>query len=139
MAGLTGYTSITKGLFAMLVQAENNIKTDAQEAALEAGIAGQAAIKHKIDTTPSSLSPGKDNRNWTWAMNNAVDSDVKRNGNTITIRAGWLNTQEAYFLIQEHGGPSPKGGLSTIEPMNALIAGEAAMLDTLKGWGLKIQ
>ena len=132
MAGLVGYQTITNGLFQMLMQAERNVNADTQEAALEAAIAGQEAIKHAIDTTPSALSPGKDNRNWTFHMNQSVDSDVKRNGTTISIRAGWIRTQEAYFLIQEHGQ-------GTITPMNALFAGHQAMLDTLKGWGIKVQ
>lgn len=134
MAGLTGYKNITDGLFAQLVQAEKNVKIDAQEAALEAAIAGEEMIRHIIDTTESSLSPGKDNRNWTFRMRQAVDSDVKRNGNTITIRAGWLQDQELYFLVQNDGG---EVNGKTITPMNALMAGHVEMLKTLTRWGLK--
>ena len=132
MAGLVGHQNITKGLFQMLMQAERNVNADAQEAALEAAIAGQAAIKHTIDTTPSAIVPGKTNRNWTFHMNESVDADVKRTGTTIRIRAGWINNKEEYFLIQEHGQ-------GTITPMHALFAGHQAMLDTLKGWGIKVQ
>jgi hypothetical protein len=134
MAGVTGYRSLVDGLFNHYMGMERQILTDAQEAALEAAIAGEAAIKHAIDTTPSSLSPGKNNRNWTFHMNYSVDSKVIRNGNTITMRAGWLETQEGYFLIQEDGG-TVHG--TTVTPMRALMAGHAAMIDTLKGWGLK--
>lgn len=138
--GLTGYQSIRDGLFQMLMQAERNVTRDSQEAALEAAIAGEAMIKHVIDTTESSLSPGKSNRNWTFNMNHSVDSDVKRNGTSITVRAGWINNQEAYFLLQNDGGDLVRNGVTTtITPMNALMAGHDAMLDTLKGWGLKIQ
>lgn len=136
MAGLVGYQNISKGLFQMLMQAERNVNADAQEAALEAAIAGEEKIKQVIATTPSSLSPGKTNRNWTYNMTNSVDSDVKRRGTTISLRAGWLYNKEGYFLIQNDGG-NVNG--TTITPMNALMAGHQAMLDTLKGWGIKVQ
>lgn len=136
MTGLVGHQNITKGLFQMLMQAERNVNADTQEAALEAAIAGQEAIKRTIDTTESSLSPGKPNRNWTFHMNQSVDADVRRTGTTIRIRAGWIKTKEAYFLIQEDGG-TVHG--TTITPMNALFAGHQAMLDTLKGWGIKVK
>jgi len=135
MAGLTGYKNITDGLFAQLVQAEKNVKTDAQEAALEAGIAGEEQIRFIIDHTASSLRPGKDNRNWTFAMKQAVSSDVQRNGNTISIRIGWLKEQELYFLLQEYGADMPDG--RTVTPMNALIAGQVEMLKVLTRWGFK--
>lgn len=135
MAGLTGYQNIRDGLFAQLVEAEAAVKADAQEAALEAGIAGEEMVRWVIDHTPSSLSPGKDNRNWTFAMNHAVDSKVDRNGNTITVRAGWLNEQELYFLLQEYGATMPDG--RHITPMNALMAAHVEMLKTLTRWGLK--
>ena len=135
MAGLTGYKNIRDGLFAQLVQAEKNVKDDAQEAMLEAAIAGEEMVKHIINTTESSLSPGKDNRNWTFHMNQAVDSEVKRNGNTITGRIGWLKDQEFYFLIQEYGADMPDG--RHVTPMNALIAGQVEMLKTLTRWGFK--
>lgn len=138
--GLTGHKQLTDGLFQQLMQAERNIKADVQDAALEAGIAGQERIKWTIDHTESSLSPGKMDRNWTWKMNDSVDSKVERNGNTITIRAGWLQTKETYFLIQNYGGDLVRNGVTTtITPMNALWEGHNAMLDILKGWGLKIQ
>lgn len=139
-SGVTGHRKITNGLFQMLMQAERNVKADTQEAALEAAIAGEARVKEIIATTESSLSPGKMNRNWTWNMTNSVDSDVRRNGNTITIRAGWLQNKEAYFLIQNDGGNLVRNGVTTtITPMNALMAGHDAMLDTLKGWGIKVR
>lgn len=134
MAGVDGYRGLVDGLFRLYMDAETRVLGDAQEAALEAAIAGEAAVKHTIDTTPSSLSPGKQNRNWTFHMNQSVDSKVIRNGNTITIRVGWTDIQEGYFLIQEDGG-TVHG--TTVTPMNALMAGHAAIIDTLKGWGLK--
>jgi len=130
MAGVTGHQNITKGLFQMLMEAERSVKADVQEAALEAAIAGEEMVRHVIATTPSAIVEGKDNRNWTFNMSESADSDVRRNGNTITIRAGWLENKEGYFLIQEHGQ-------GTITPMNALMAARTEMLKTLTRWGLK--
>jgi hypothetical protein len=134
VAGVIGHRQLTDGLFQHLLGMEKQMKTDVQDAALEAAIAGQEAIKYTIDTTESSLSPGKPHRNWTHRMNYAVDARVDKRGNTITIRAGWLSDKAGYFLIQEHGG-SVRG--TTITPMNALMAGHDAIIDTLKGWGIK--
>jgi len=134
MAGLTGHQKITKGLSQMLLEGERKVKVDTQEAALEAAIAGEDKVREIIDTTESSLREGKDNRNWTFAMRQAVDSDVRRNGNTITVRAGWLQDKKGYFLVQNDGG-SVNG--TTITPMNALMEGHTEMLKTLTRWGLK--
>jgi hypothetical protein len=136
MAGLTGYKSITDGLFQMLMAAEKGIKDDVQVAAIEAGIAGQAAAEWTIDNTESSLSPGKRDRNWTRNMRDSLDAKVTRNGTTITIRVGWLQNKEGYFLTQEDGG-TLNG--TTITPMHALMNAHNAVLDTLKGWGIKPQ
>jgi len=134
MAGVNGHQKITKGLFDMLMRAERGVNADAQEAALEAAIAGEDRVREIIATTESSLSPGKDNRNWTFEMTNSVDSDVRRNGTTITIRAGWLENKKGYFLIQNDGGDLNG---TTITPMNALMEGHTEMLKTLTRWGLK--
>jgi hypothetical protein len=134
MAGVTGHRDITNGLFQMLMQAEKAVKDDTQTAALEAAIKGQAAAEWTIDNTESSLSPGKRDRNWTRNMRDSLDAKVTRNGNTISIRVGWLQNKEGYFLTQNDGG-TLNG--TTIEPMNALINGHNAILDTLKGWGIK--
>lgn len=136
MTGVTGHRNITNGLSQMLLQAERNMNKDVDEAALEAGIAGAEMVKHIIDTTESSLSPGKGNRNWTWEMNRSVDARVRRNGTTRTVRAGWLDNKEGYFLIQNYGGVVHG---TTITPMNALMAGHNEMLKTLSRWGLKVQ
>lgn len=136
MAGVTGHKALTDGLFQHLMEAERTIKRDVQEASLEAAIAGEDAVRETIDTTESSLSPGKMNRNWTYRMRQAVDSRVDQRGTTVSIRVGWLANKQGYFLIQEDGG---QVGNTTITPMNALMAGHHAVIDTLKGWGLKIQ
>lgn len=136
MAGVLGHKALTDGLFQHVLQGEKNMMADVEEAALEAGVAGLEAARWTIDNTPSSLSPGKPNRNWTYKMNQSLDADVKRNGNTTTIRVGWLRTKEKYFLIQEDGG---QVGEKVITPMNALMNGQHAVLDVLKGWGIKVQ
>lgn len=138
MAGLIGHQSITKGLFAQMLGLERKIKSDTQEAALEAAIAGEEMVKHIIDTTESSLSPGKMDRNWTHNMNDSVDSRVDRRGNTISIRVGWIRNKETYFLLQNDGTDLIQNGrVTTITPMNALMAGHEEMLKTLTRWGIK--
>lgn len=138
MAGLTGYAGITKGLFDMLMAAERGIKADVQEAALVAAIAGEEEVRHIIDTTESSLRPGKMNRNWTFQMRQAVDSRVDPRGTTISIRVGWINIQEGYFLLQNDGADLVRNGhTTTITPMNALMAGHTAILKSLTRSGLK--
>jgi hypothetical protein len=130
MAGVMGHKALTQGLFQNVLAQEKAMLTDVQEAALEAGIAGLDAMRERIDTVESALRPGKIGRNWTYKMRRSTDVDVRRNGNTTTIRVGWLVTKEDYFTIQEHGQGS-------IWAMNSLMDGHAAILDTLKGWGLK--
>ncbi|WP_346924994.1 hypothetical protein [uncultured Arthrobacter sp.] len=134
MAGVTGHRDITNGLFQMLLQGERGMKKDVQEAALEGAIAGQQAVEWTIDNTPSSLSPGKRDRNWTRDMRDSVDARVTPNGTKTTIRVGWLVNKRGYFLTQNDGG-TLNG--TTITPMNALMNGHDAIIDTLKGWGIK--
>jgi hypothetical protein len=136
MAGLLGHKALTNGLFQHVLQAEKGMMADVEEAALEAGVAGLEAARWTIDNTPSALSPGKPNRNWTFKMNQSLDADVRRSGNTTTIRVGWLRIKEKYFLIQNDGGNL---GEKVITPMNALMNGQHAIKDTLKGWGIKVQ
>lgn len=134
MAGLTGRKDVTDGLFRHFLDAEKSVLRDAQEAALEAGVNGQAMMEWTIDHTESSLRPGKPHRNFTFEMRNSLDSKVVRRGNTISIRAGWLGNKQQYFLKQEYGGPFNG---TTITPMNALMAGHTEMLKTLTRWGMK--
>lgn len=136
MSGLIGHKALTGGLFQHILQAEKGMMADVEEAALEAGVAGLEAARWTIDNTPSSLSPGKPNRNWTFEMKHSLDADVRRRGNTTTIRVGWLRTKRKYFLIQNDGGQL---GEKVITPMNALMNGQNAIKDTLKGWGIKVQ
>lgn len=136
MAGIVGRKEVNDGLQSWLMGLEKEMNKDVAEAALEAGVRGQAMMEHVIDTTESALSPGKPNRNWTFKMRNALDSKVDRRGTTITVEAGWLYTKEGYFILQDKGG---KLGDRIITPMNALMAGHNEMLKTLSRWGVKVQ
>lgn len=136
MAGIVGRKEFNDGLRDWLMDLEKGVNKDTQEAALEAGVRGQAMMEHVIDTTESSLSPGKPNRNWTFNMRNSLDSKVERRGTTINVEAGWLNNKEGYFLLQEDGG---KLGDREIVPMHALDQGYNEMLKTLSRWGLTVQ
>lgn len=136
MAGLAGHKGVTDGLLGLLNAAEKSVTTDIQDVALEAAIAGENAAHQKVNTTPSALSPGKPNRNWTFQMNQAITSSVTRRGTTISIRVGWLKVKQGYFLTQEHGG-NLRG--TTIPAMNALLAGYNEIHRTLRLNGLKVQ
>jgi hypothetical protein len=140
VAGIVGRKEVNDGLRSWLMGLEKGMNADVQEAALEAGIRGQAMMEHAIDTTESSLSPGKMNRNWTFNMRNSLDSKVARKGTTISVETGWLTNRETYFLLQEHGADLVNGSkVTVITPMNALIAGHEEMLKTLSRWGVKVQ
>lgn len=136
MAGIEGRKEFNDSLQSWLMGLEKDMNKDVQEAALEAGVRGQAMMEHVIDTTESSLSPGKPNRNWTFNMRNSLDSKVGRRGTTISVETGWLDNKEGYFLLQDDGG---KLGDRTITPMHALDQGYNEMLKTLSRWGLKVQ
>jgi hypothetical protein len=136
MTGLVGHKQVTDGLLGAIRGYEKHLLTDIQDVALQAAIDGEQAAHDTIDNTPSGLRPGKAHRNWTYKMNQSLDSDVKRRGNTITLRAGWLNVKEGYFLLQEYGFTK---GAVTVAPMHALQAAHTAMLRTLTLNGLKRQ
>jgi hypothetical protein len=134
--GLIGHKEVTDGLLGAIRGYENHLLKDIQDVALTAAIDGEQAAHDTIDNTPSGLRPGKPNRNWTFKMNQSLDSKVERRGNTITLRAGWLNIKEGYFLLQEEGFTK---GAVTVAPMHALQAAHTAMLRTLTLNGLKAQ
>jgi hypothetical protein len=135
-AGLIGHNEVTSGLLGNIRALEKHIYTETQNIALDAAVAGEQAAKDTIDNTPSGLRPGKPNRNWTFKMRQSLDSDVKRRGNTITLRAGWLNIKEGYFLLQERG--FTKGAI-TVAPMHALQAAHLAMTKHLTRSGVKLK
>lgn len=85
---------------------------------------GADEMVNAIETTPSSIVPGKDNRVDTGLMKDSVDvedvhqvSSAKYEGSV-----GWVYLIEDYFLVQEHGGMSSGllRGNRRITPMHAL-------------------
>lgn len=136
MAGLTGHGGVTDGLLEGIRGLEDFVSTEIQDIALEAAIKGEEAAHETINSTPSSLSPGKPNRNWTFKMNQSITADVRKRGTTITVRVGWLNVKEAYFLIQEDGG-EVRG--VTVAPMHALQNAYSEMTKHLTRSGVKVQ
>ena len=135
MAGLVGHEDVTGGLMKMLDDADKSAFVGVMKAAQEAGKAGQIAIQDTIDSTPSSLSPGKPDRNWTHKMRNSAAWDVEMTGDIITVRAGWLVEKEGYFLIQEHGGLVDG---KTVTPMRALMNAYFIMTQHLTQAGVKV-
>lgn len=122
MAGLTGYKQSTDKMRSDLTALQSSMDKTMDEAFLEAGIAAKQTMQTTIAHTPSSLRPGKPDRIWTAEMYNSVsESKVSRRGQTRTLQAGWLENQQDYFDLQEHGGPGPHG--IDITPMNMLVAG----------------
>lgn len=134
-AGFRGHKQVSDGLLGFVQDLEKHVLTETQDIALEAAIAGEKAMHDHIDVVPSSLRPGKVGRNWTYLMNQSVTSDVRRRGNTITLRIGWLQTKRRYFLLQEYG--TTKGDM-TIKPMRALQIGHTAMTKHLTRSGVKV-
>lgn len=59
-----------------------------------------------IDTTPSALVPGKDNRNWSGLMRKSVGFEiVNPSKGAYRLRVGWVDTEQDYFLWQDSGKP----------------------------------
>jgi hypothetical protein len=135
VAGLDGHKGVTDGLLAGIRGLEDFVNTEIQEIALEAAVAGENVAHETINSTPSSLSPGKPNRNWTFKMNQSLTSDVRKRGHTITLRVGWLDVKEGYFLIQNDGGTV--NGV-TVTPMNALMNAYTEMTKHLTRSGVKV-
>ncbi len=136
MAGLVGYGALTDGLLKHIQGIEAYVGTETLGIALGAADEGLKAAQDTIDKTPSSMSPGKTDRNWTFQMRNALGNDFKVAGTTTTISVGWLNLKEDYFLIQNDGGNGPHG--ITIAPMHALENAYKAMTKHLTQSGIKV-
>jgi hypothetical protein len=135
MAGVTGRTQMAAGINSWIDSLNAEMRADVQNTALEAAVVGLDAARTTIDTTPSSLSRfPKGNRNWTFEMNKALDSTVTMTGTKITIRVGWLNKKEAYFLIQEDGGQVRQ---KIVTPMHALLNADSAIRATLATKGIR--
>ena len=85
---------------------------------------GADEMVNAIETTPSSIVLGKDNRVDTGLMKDSVDvEDIHQVSSTkYEGSAGWIYLIEDYFLVQEHGGMSSGllSGNRRITPMHAL-------------------
>lgn len=135
MAGVTGRVQMANGINSWIDSLNAEMKADVQTTALEAAVVGLETAKWTIDHTASSLSHyPKNNRNWTHVMNQSLDAKVDAVGTKITIRVGWLNKKEAYFLVQEDGGQLKQ---KIITPMHALLNAKADMLATLATKGIR--
>lgn len=63
-------------------------------------------MQNIIDTTPSALVPGKDNRNWSGLMRKSVSYEVVNPAKSkYRLRLGWVDTVRDYFLWQDTGDP----------------------------------
>jgi hypothetical protein len=121
---VNGIDAFRQGLRDNFAECDRQFEMRVDEIALEGSVIALDTMRETINTTPSSLSPGKDNRNWTFEMNRSLDAKVSQRGRKRGIDAGWLQTQEDYFLIQEDGGTVH--GV-TVTPMHALVRGLDAM------------
>lgn len=71
-----------------------------------------------VETTPSGLVPGKNNRVWTCNMRDTVETKpVTSGGGIVEGKWGWFSP-EAYIRYQEYG-KAP--GRRSIPPMHALL------------------
>lgn len=70
--------------------------------------------------TRGTVKSGKKGRIETGEMLDNVDSEIFRQGNTITARWGWLNKWEDYFRYQEQGFTNT-WSREDVEPMHALF------------------
>ena len=101
------------------------------------GVAADTAefMRGVIDTTPSSIRPGKPNRVDTGVMQDSVKyKEYTSTGpKTWVVEAGWVDVVRDYFLVQEHGGMSSglERGDRVISPMHMLTAGLIHMREQL--------
>lgn len=63
-------------------------------------------IKEHVKTTPSGLTPGKDNRIWTGAMHDNAQAKSRKTGSGYDIEYGWFGFKNGgdYVKDQELGG-----------------------------------
>lgn len=105
-AGVEGRTQLRSGMLKWLQEIRQDFNDSALELALDAGELARDSMRNTIETTPSGLVPGKNNRILTGAMWDAVDYSVTATGNKFRVKHGWLHSRKKYFLAQELGtGP----------------------------------
>ena len=74
-------------------------------------------MQNIVNTTPSGIVSGKDNRVWSGDMLDALGSEFK---NRITLNLGWVKEQEEYFAEQDQGTGTRTGGWGNVPPMHLL-------------------
>lgn len=139
-AGIIGRTQLRNGLLNHTKGVKNQINKDAADVALNAAIIAKNTGQNTIMTTPSDLSAKpKDNRYWHGDMYNDFDAAVEQRGNKITVRFGWINRKQAYYLIQEDGGEvhTRHRGTVTVSGMHAMTNAQMAVERYLHEKGIK--
>lgn len=102
-AGVDGRTKLRANLKGWLTENRKEFNDFALELGLDAGELARDSMRNTIETTPSGLAPGKDNRILTGAMWDAADYSVTQAGYKVRVRHGWLRSRKKYFLDQELG------------------------------------
>ena len=74
-------------------------------------------MQNIVNTTPSGIVSGKDNRVWSGDMLDALGSEFK---NRVTLNLGWVKEQEEYFAEQDQGTGTRTGGWGNVPPMHLL-------------------
>lgn len=90
-------------------------------------------MQNIVNTTPSGIVSGKDNRVWSGDMLDALGSEFK---NRVTLNLGWVKEQEEYFAEQDQGTGTRTGGWGNVPPMHLLekskIEAEQYMITELR-------
>jgi hypothetical protein len=138
-AGIEGRTQLRRNLLAFNKSVKNDVRKDAVENALVAGIIAKNTGQNTIATTPSDLSiEPKGNRIWTGQMYEDFDADVTQRGTNITVKFGWIRRKQKYYGIQEHGGTVPtRRGNIQVSAMHALTNSLVAVQRHLDNKGIK--
>lgn len=135
MAGVEGQQGLVQGLRALVNEADAETKKAALSIGNQVGAKAVESIRHTIATTPSGITPGKPDRNWTGAMSRAADFKVRQRGNTTEVEWGWFNLRKAtqYIVDQEHGGGRVATG------MWSLYAAQQEVSATLNKRGFQVR
>lgn len=97
---------------------------------------GEEAVQYMqnvIDTTPSALVPGKDNRNWSGLMRRSVGYKViNPSKGYYRLQLGWIKNEQDYFVWQDTGVPQ-NGRQWPIQGMMMLFQGYYYAKQGVKG------
>lgn len=66
---------------------------------------GVRNMRERIETasTKTGLADGRTGRVVTGKMRDSVDQQIRRNGNNVSMRFGWINGRPGYAFFQEYG------------------------------------